>query len=384
VIGPHHVIVNNHLQDLDTNALSITTGYNDWHVDDTATGYEPVYNVLIGHNTMVNVSDQVVTRNAGFNSTPNRIVLPADVKMVNNILWSTHETLIQGTEGTGWTWAGNQAFGTTVGKTDPGINVVNPQMVTDAAGIWRLSGSSPAINAGATGPWALPANDMDGQSRFGGNDIGADELSGAAATAGPLSGSDVGPAWLKRRTMSVGAIPVPVILMEAEDFTAVRDPNGDGDAWNVFADGGASGGEGLRAPGGTRTDLPGTHDAVVEYDVAFHDPGTYYLYVLCRGLTSSTDSIYAPGALGGAPDTAENLPRGAGWAWLEMATYTILAGDVNRPITLQLGKREAGAEIDMLLFSPTQLDFSAIPEPACMAWVMGAVGLLARRGSRRR
>ena len=180
--------------------------------------------------------------------------------------------------------------------------------------------------------------------------------------------------------MNVGAVPVPVIMMEAEDYTAVRDLHGDGDTWQVTALAGASGGFELKAPGGGRTDLPGTHDAIVEYDVAFNDPGTYHLYVLCRGLTSSSDSLYAPASLGLDPSVQKNLPQGSGWVWLDMATYDILAADVNRPITLSLGKRENGAEIDMLLFSPVALDLpTMIPEPASLGFCLTALALLPRR-----
>lgn len=383
VIGPDHVVVNNHLQDLDTNAMSITTGYSDWDVVTTATGYEPVDNVLIAHNTMVNVSDQIVTRDAGFNSTPNRTVRPANVQMVNNILWSTSETLIQGTEGAGWTWQKNVAFGTTVGKTDPGVLNVNPQMVKDAQGVWRPVAASPAINNAATGPWPLPTTDIDGQTRTGVHDIGADELL-AGPTGGPLSASDVGPSWIKRRTMSVGTIPVPVILFEAENFTNVEDPNGTNGTWNVVANSSASGGAMLKAPGGTRTDLPGTHDAIVEYDVAFNDPGTYFLYVLARGLDSGSNSIYSPATLGALPTVNEALSENGQWQWLELAQYTITAADVNRPLTLMLGKREREAEIDRLLFSPVQLNNLAaiVPEPATLG--VAAAGALVLLGRRRR
>ena len=79
----------------------------------------------------------------------------------------------------------------------------------------------------------------------------------------------------------------------------------------------------------------------------------------------------------------ENLPRGTDWVWLDMATYDILAADVNRPITLQLGKREAGAEIDMLVFSPVALDLAAaIPEPATLSFCVTALALLSRRRTR--
>ena len=191
--------------------------------------------------------------------------------------------------------------------------------------------------------------------------------------------------------MNVGAIPVPVIQIEAENFTAVRDPNNDGDTWQVTSLTGASNGLGLKAPGGGRTDIPGaTHDAIVEYDVAFHDAGTYHLYVLCRGLTTSSDSMYSPPTLGAEPSVQENLPTGTAWTWIDMATYTITADDVNRPLTLQLGKRENGAEIDMLIFSPTTLDLATlatvVPEPSSLGLFVAALPFLRRHrgGTRRR
>jgi hypothetical protein len=182
---------------------------------------------------------------------------------------------------------------------------------------------------------------------------------------------------------------VPVIQIEAENFTAVRVPNNDGDTWQVTSLTGASNGLGLKAPGGSRTDIPGaTHDAIVEYDVAFHDAGTYHLYVLCRGLTTSSDSMYSPPTLGAEPSVQENLPTGTAWTWIDMATYTITADDVNRPLTLQLGKRENGAEIDMLIFSPTTLATLAtvVPEPSSLGLFVAALPFLRRHrgGTRRR
>lgn len=380
VIGPNHVVVNNHLQDLDTNALSITTGWSDFNTAENATGYEPVDNVLIAHNTMVNISDQIVTRDAGYSSTPNRTVRPANVQMVNNILWSTSEQLIQGTEGSGWTWQKNIAFGTTVGKTDPGILNVNPQMVKDSDGVWRPGSTSPAINAAATGPWALPTNDIDGQTRVSPYDIGADEVSGIGPAGRPLSASDVGPAWLNRRTMSVGTIPVPVIAFEAENFTALQDPNGTNGTWAVVPDPASSGGSILKAPAGTRTDLPGTHDAIAEYDVAFNDPGIYFLYALARGLDSGSNSLYVPATLGASPTVTATLSDNGQWQWVQLAQYTISAEDVNRPLTLELGKRERGAEIDRLIFSPVALNLPAqLPEPALVNIVIAGAMMTSHR-----
>jgi hypothetical protein len=179
---------------------------------------------------------------------------------------------------------------------------------------------------------------------------------------------------------------VPVIVVEAEDFTAVRDPNNTNGTWSVVANPDASGGFAIKAPGGSRTDPSDTvpHDAIVEYDVAFNDPGTYFLYALVRGFDSGSNSLYVPGVLGDSPTVSPvALSEDGTWEWLQLAQYTIGDADVNRPLTLQLGKRERSVEIDRLLFSPVQLDVgSQIPEPGSLGLLTGAVALLGRRRKR--
>jgi Chondroitinase B len=382
VIGPNHVVQNNYFQDLDTNAVSITTGYTDWDVDTTATGYEPVNNVLIAHNTVVNVTDQIVTRDAGYTSGTNRTQRPANVTMANNLMYSTSETLIQGTEGDNWTWAGNIAFGATVGKSGSGIINSNPNMVKDAYGIYRPAANSPAINGAAPigGIWTAPTTDMDGQTRTPPTDIGADETDGSGAITGrPLYGGDVGPAWLTRRTLDPTISSQPILRVEAEDFTAVRDPNSDGDTWSIVDAPGTSGGKILKAPPGTRTDVPAqTQDAIVEYDVAFHDSGTYLLYGLVRGPDSGSNSLYLPTTLGVDPTINVTIPDTGLWNWVQLGSYSIAAADVNRPLTLEIGRRERDAEIDALLFSPVALNLS-VPEPSMLGVAIGALVVSRRR-----
>ena len=383
IIGPNHIVQNNYFQDLDTNALSITTGYTDWDVNTTATGYEPVNNVLIAHNTVVNVTDQIVTRDAGYTSGTNRTERPANVTMANNLLYSTSETLIQGTEGPGWTWAGNIAYGTTVGKSGSGIINSNPLLVKDAYGIWRPAANSPAINAAAAigGGWTAPTLDMDGQTRTAPTDIGADDTSGAGAiTNRPLYGGDVGPSWLNRRTFNPALSTSPVYVIEAENFTQSDDPNSNGVTWNVVSVNGTSGGKILKSPPGARTDVPpGPQDAVVEYDLAFHDPGTYLLYALVRGPDSGSNSLYLPATLGDDPTINVSVPDTGVWSWVQLGSYAITAEQVNRPITLELGRRERDLELDQLIFSAVPLTLS-VPEPGgCAAAAAGVIVAMRRR-----
>ena len=57
----------------------------------------------------------------------------------------------------------------------------------------KLASSSPVINAANGSFYSFVTDDMDGQTRAGSRDIGADELSGATILRRPLTTADVGP-----------------------------------------------------------------------------------------------------------------------------------------------------------------------------------------------
>jgi hypothetical protein len=69
---------------------------------------------------------------------------------------------------------------------------VDPKLVKDAAGLYRLSPGSPAIDAGV-GSYPSAAEDFDLQARSGAFDVGADEYFASGATRVPLTKADVGP-----------------------------------------------------------------------------------------------------------------------------------------------------------------------------------------------
>jgi hypothetical protein len=77
-------------------------------------------------------------------------------------------------------YEGNITTGGTSGIPSGGGRSVDPKLVKDANGLFRLSPGSPAIDAGA-GSYPYAATDFDLQSRAGTFDAGADEY----AASGP-------------------------------------------------------------------------------------------------------------------------------------------------------------------------------------------------------
>ena len=88
---------------------------------------------------------------------------------------------------------GNVLFGGTPGSFPKGtFRMVDPRLVPGDGGLLRLSSGSPAIDAGVGG-YPMVSLDMDGQSRTGPKDVGADEFGAAGPQHRPLTAADVGP-----------------------------------------------------------------------------------------------------------------------------------------------------------------------------------------------
>lgn len=393
VIGPDHVIVNNHFSDLGSRAngaISVTSGDPDFNVaGPNSNGYEPVTNVRILHNTVANSRAVALRLDEGY-SSGGQSVRPSNVVIANNAFYTTQTSAIGGTVGSNFTWAGNLA-GSALGiSARAGLTLANPLLTRDTANVYRIAGNSPAINAAAAPPltgttWTAPTTDMDGQPRPAtGLDVGADEFAPQARYVNhPLSASEVGPSWLKRRTMAPYhpyTTSNPVIEFEAEDFTARYDPDNNGSTWQVVTGvPGASGGV-LKAPAGSIVSLPGTQDAIAEYDVAFHDAGNYTLYALARGFSTSTDSVFVSTTLAEvSPSTSVTLTSTGLFSWINLGTYTVSAAQQNLPLTLRIGRREQLAEIDRFVFLSSGRPQSVVPEPGVLAAMVPAALLLRRR-----
>jgi len=115
---------------------------------------------------------------------------PKDCVVADNIVKGTSGTLVTLPSGSTVKYEGNITSGGTAGI--PSRNV-DPKLVKDAAGLYRLASGSPAINTGA-GSYPYAAKDFDLQTRTGTFDVGADEYFASGTTRVPLAKADVGPA----------------------------------------------------------------------------------------------------------------------------------------------------------------------------------------------
>jgi len=187
LFGDNHKVFNNYLERCGL-AILVGSGTNEDHfIGQTGFGgYDRVGNLRLSHNTLVNNVQHLVfqTRTLGANSP----------RIANNIIQGDTGTLVQpGDPLTSPTWEGNILWGAAANGSMPasGFRRVNPMLVM-SGGLFRLSAGSPAVDTGV-GSYAEVVLDMDGQSRSGVKDVGADELLSTSIVRRPLTTADVGP-----------------------------------------------------------------------------------------------------------------------------------------------------------------------------------------------
>ena len=353
VTGERQTIVNNYFHDLDgraEGAISITAGV----VDPEPGEYVQVRDAIIAHNTIVDVNRAAITFDSGLGSS-NRTLLAESVTVANNLIQSGQDPLFEGSEGVGWTWQGNLAFGQSLGPKagDAGVAVIDPKLTVDQDGLYRLQANSPARDSASTVSGVSVSEDFEGQPRLGLADIGADEFSGLGIARKPLSAGDVGPSWLSPPANEVGSCTNGVCLFQAEAYAQSLDPDGDGFEWTEALSEEAHGGRVIKATSGDRVDLGSeAHDAIVTFDVEFDSVGVYTAYFRARGFSSSTDSFFSPDSLGVDPDNVETLTNTSVFDWRQgQATFTINSSDVGVPLELRLGMREREAELDAIVLA---------------------------------
>jgi poly(beta-D-mannuronate) lyase len=181
--GNDHVIINNVVQNTGGQAIEVGGGEIR---DDTANtkAHEAADRCLVAFNTLVGNRVPAIQVGGGKRFAPDSITL-AD----NIVVGTGSGSAARVSQGTHLIWQGNIAWRATGGT---GWRVVNPALVADSGGLFRLTASSPAINA-ALGTYPQATRDLDLQTRSGAKDVGADEFVSGDAPRKPLLPADVGP-----------------------------------------------------------------------------------------------------------------------------------------------------------------------------------------------
>lgn len=346
IIGEDHTVRNNYFENLDGRAGGVIV-FEAGKPNAVPSEYFQVKNAVVSNNTIVNSTDYAFRLDAGYNSS-GRTLLPEDCIIADNATSQPASNVVRGTDD-GITWIGNMFHGLGLGfsPTPSGITMLGSSpFVTGADGLQRPNAGSPLFGT-ADGTYT-PMVDMDGQSRDASPDVGADEVSSAAATIGPLSETDVGPSWW-------GTVPAPdgTIVIPAESADLLTDPDNNATTWSVVSEASALTGMVLKSPAtGGATTRPGEeHDALARYTMTFEREGIYTLYVHSRGFSTSTDSYYAPDELDATPETNQGSTSNGTFRWDDPTTIFVGPEDIAQPHTITIGKREPNCEIDALVLS---------------------------------
>jgi poly(beta-D-mannuronate) lyase len=184
--GDNHKIYNNYFERCNP-AISIGNGDGIIPPDklvmhDRPDSVQVVFNTLI--NNKVNVI--MANRNAGLGATY--------LSFANNIIQGGGPAVKISGAIVKPVWEGNIIWNSDGAGTIPpeGFISVDPLLKQDSKGVWHIGPGSPATGK-STGSFSFVTSDMDGQTRNGKADTGADQLSPGKITNSILTTDEVGP-----------------------------------------------------------------------------------------------------------------------------------------------------------------------------------------------
>ncbi|MEV4318004.1 polysaccharide lyase 6 family protein [Actinocrispum sp. NPDC049592] len=181
--GNDHKIINNYVDSSAGRAIVFGSG-SEADSSPTSKGHDRPDRVTVAFNTVRGTSAVIDSDGGDFK--------PKDCVLANNIIVGTSGKLVNMTSGATVKYEGNITWGgSSAGIPSGGYKNVDPKLTKDANGLYRLTATSPAIDA-STGTYPYVTTDFDPQPRTNTPDTGADEYA-TAATRKPLTKSDVGP-----------------------------------------------------------------------------------------------------------------------------------------------------------------------------------------------
>ncbi|MFL5738790.1 MAG: polysaccharide lyase 6 family protein [Flavisolibacter sp.] len=186
IFGDDHVVFSNYFEHCNP---AITVGNGDGEVADGAalTSHDRPDRVIIVYNTLVNNVANIIQqgRKDGLGAT--------HISFANNLIQGGGKAAALSGPYTDGIWLNNILYVVADAGDIPssGYKTLAPMLSRDAMGTFHLQKGSPLIDAGK-GSFPQVTVDMDGQSRKGLMDIGADELSNDAAISHMLGTNEVG------------------------------------------------------------------------------------------------------------------------------------------------------------------------------------------------
>lgn len=192
--GHDHKIINNYFGGLSgTGSLAplvIGSGSIEEDLNYSNSQHSRSKNVLVAFNTFYNNQDTYVRIGENFRSLP-----PQYITIDHNILVGSSGKLVNYDRGEYLTWTKNILYGSASKGNMPtsGYTIVDPQLTLKPTGIYGLMSTSPAINQASSTAYPTVTTDIEGQTRSGMKDTGADEYSTQPVIVHPLVPSDVGP-----------------------------------------------------------------------------------------------------------------------------------------------------------------------------------------------
>jgi chondroitinase B-like protein len=182
--GNDHKIINNYVDSTTGRAIVFGSG-EEADSPPTSKLHDRPDRVTVAFNTVRGTSSVVDSDGGTFK--------PKDCVVADNIIVGTSGKLLNMASGSTVRYEGNIAWGgTSSGIPAGGFRSVDPKLVKDANGLFRLTAGSPAIDS-AVGSYPYVTMDFDPQARSGVLDVGADEVGGTVARKA-LTKADVGPA----------------------------------------------------------------------------------------------------------------------------------------------------------------------------------------------
>ncbi|MGW4215130.1 polysaccharide lyase 6 family protein [Lentzea sp. NPDC004789] len=181
--GNDHKIYNNYVENTRDRAMVFGSG-SEADSGPTSKGHDRPDRVTVAFNTLIGTGAVVDSDGGNFN--------PKDCVLANNIIKGSSGGVVSMHSGSTVKYEGNVIWGGTGGSMPAsGYRSVDPKLVKDANGLFRLTSGSPAIDA-SVGTYSYVTRDFDPQARSGKPDVGADEYS-TSAIRKALTKADVGP-----------------------------------------------------------------------------------------------------------------------------------------------------------------------------------------------